>query len=52
MVQVLETGDLETYADAHDRPKWENPIVEEYNSLLKNKTWELVPCPQGKNVVK
>ena len=27
-------------------------MVEEYNSLIKIKTWELPPQSQGKNVVK
>jgi hypothetical protein len=34
------------------RPKWENAMTNEYHSLMKNKTWDLVPQPQGKNVVK
>ena len=26
-------------------------MKEEYNALIENKTWELVPQPQGKNVI-
>lgn len=27
-------------------------MTEEYDSLFKNQTWELVPRPQGNNIVK
>jgi hypothetical protein len=43
MAHVLEACDLDTYANAHGRLEWENAMVEEYNSLMKNKTWDLVP---------
>ena len=29
MACVLEACYLETYVDAHDKPKWENAIIEE-----------------------
>jgi len=36
---VLEACDPNKYVDAHGQLKWENVIVEEYNSLMKKKTW-------------
>lgn len=36
---VLQACDPETYIDAHDRPKWENAIIEEYNSLLTKESY-------------
>lgn len=35
----------------HDRAQWESAIDDELNSLLLNKTWSLVPRPNGKNIV-
>ena len=52
MEHVLEACDVDTYANAHGHLKWENVMVDEYHSLMKNKTWDLVPRLQGKNVVK
>ena len=46
---------LKTYSNAHGKPKDEIEEIimdEEYNSLLKSKIWELVPCPQKNNVFK
>ena len=31
--------------------QWENAMKNEYNSLLKNNTWELVPRPKDQNIV-
>lgn len=52
MACVLEACDLDTYANAHGQPEWKNYMVEEYNSLMKIKTWEFPPQSQRKNVVK
>jgi hypothetical protein len=30
---------------------WKDAMVEEYESMLKNDVWEVVPIPQGKSVV-
>ena len=50
MEHVIETHDLDTYAYAHSQPKWDNSMDEEYQSLMKNKTRDLVPLLQGKNI--
>lgn len=52
MTYVLETCDPNTYADAKGQPEWEQAMSIEMDSLLNNHTWDLVPQPQGKNVVK
>jgi transposase InsO family protein len=31
--------------------QWEQAFQEEYNSLIKNETWELVPRPKNRNVI-
>ena len=35
----------------HDSSQWKNATDSEYESLLKNHTWDLVGLPEGKNVV-
>jgi hypothetical protein len=52
MTHVLETCDHVSYADVQGKPEWEKAMQAEMNSLLKNHTWDLVPRPQGKNIVK
>lgn len=37
--------------DGKDANKWKQALEEEYNSLIKNETWELVPPPEGCNIV-
>nr|GEW60937.1 ribonuclease H-like domain-containing protein [Tanacetum cinerariifolium] len=35
----------------HD-PNWKKTILDEYNALITNRTWVLVPCPANVNVVR
>ena len=51
MTKVLATNDPTTYAQAKGKPHWEEVMTVEYDSLMKNKTWSLVPLPSGKNLV-
>jgi hypothetical protein len=51
MEKVLVTDDPSTYVEAKGKPEWENAMVVEYDSLMKNNTWNLVPLPPGKNLV-
>ena len=30
---------------------WQEAMVEEYDSIMKNQVWEVVPRPEGKKVV-
>lgn len=32
-------------------PEWRSAMTEEFNALLKNQTWTLVPPPEGCNIV-
>jgi len=32
-------------------PHWEETMKEEYNSLMENNTWELVPLPSNRKLV-
>ena len=32
-------------------PVWVDAMVEEYDSIVRNNAWEIVPRPEGKSVV-
>ena len=34
------------------QPIWVDGIIEEYDSIIKNSAWEVVPRPVGKSVVR
>lgn len=39
------------FLDATSILEWDQAIVEEYSSLMKNHTWDLVPLPKGIKLV-
>eukprot|EP00253_Pinus_taeda_P002418 PITA_02418 len=41
-----------SYAEATGHPSWESSMEEEYNSLLENQTWDLVPLPPRRKLVR
>jgi hypothetical protein len=42
----------QTYAEAEGNPFWEETMREEYNSLIENHTWDLVPLPSDQKLVR
>jgi hypothetical protein len=40
-----------TFDEAAKHKVWKDAMIEEYESILKNDVWEVVPRPQGKSVV-
>jgi hypothetical protein len=52
LAQVLETHDLETFAEASVHPDWDTSMNEEYHSLMASDTWDLVPLPKGRKLVR
>nr|GEZ67248.1 ribonuclease H-like domain-containing protein [Tanacetum cinerariifolium] len=40
-----------SYVDAFNDPNWHNAMTDEYNALIKNNTWTLIPRPTEANVV-
>ncbi|GJU18404.1 ribonuclease H-like domain-containing protein [Tanacetum coccineum] len=40
-----------SYRDAFSDSNWQNAMRDEYNALIKNKTWILVPRPPDTNIV-
>ncbi|GJZ50312.1 ribonuclease H-like domain-containing protein [Tanacetum coccineum] len=41
-----------SYKEAFNDPNWRNAMFDEYNALIKNKTWTSVPRPEGANIVR
>jgi hypothetical protein len=52
LAQVLETHDPETFAEASGHLDWDTTMNEEYRSLMENDTWDLVPLPKGRKLVR
>ncbi|GKC40391.1 ribonuclease H-like domain-containing protein [Tanacetum coccineum] len=40
-----------SYTDAFNDLNWQNVMQDEYNALIKNNTWTLVPRPMDANIV-
>ena len=53
MAQVTSLHDTvpTTYEEASVHQVWRYAMMEEYNSIMKNGVWEVVPRPEGKLVV-
>eukprot|EP00253_Pinus_taeda_P023541 PITA_23541 len=49
---MMHGSDPQTYAEADGHPEWEAAMDEEYNSLIKNQTWDLVPLPSNRKLVR
>nr|GEX76496.1 ribonuclease H-like domain-containing protein [Tanacetum cinerariifolium] len=43
---------LKSYTHAFNDPNWYRAMLNEYNALIKNKTWILVPRPHNVNIVR
>eukprot|EP00253_Pinus_taeda_P011050 PITA_11050 len=44
--------DPNTFVEASGHPDWDAAMNEEYRSLLANNTWDLVPLPKGRKLVR
>ena len=42
----------QNFLDASGVPKWDSAMIEEYSSLMKNHTWDLVSLPKGRKLVR
>ena len=40
-----------SYEEAAEWKKWKDAMIEEYQSIMKNDVWDVVPRPKGKLVV-
>ena len=54
---VLVNTEIDELSTVHEALKgeqsywWKEAMKSKYSSLIKNDTWELVPPPEGKNIV-
>eukprot|EP00253_Pinus_taeda_P007619 PITA_07619 len=52
LAQVSANYDPNTFAEASGHPNWDVAMNEEYRSLLANDTWDLIPLPKGRKLVR
>ena len=52
LAQVPEHLDPEIFEEASGHLDWDEAMNEEYRSLLENGTWDLVPFPKGRKLVR
>eukprot|EP00253_Pinus_taeda_P017373 PITA_17373 len=52
MAQASANYDPDTFAEASGHPDWDATMNEQYHSLLANDTWDIVPLPKGRNLVR
>jgi len=48
MANVMNVTEPMNYEKAKDKEEWVNAMNEEYNSIMKNQTWELTDLPENK----
>jgi hypothetical protein len=51
MVSSIRESEPSNFEEATSRQVWRDAMMEEYNSIMKNDVWEVVPRPEGKSVV-
>jgi histone deacetylase 1/2 len=51
MLGIAATGEPSSIAKALNDERWVSAMNNEHTSLLKNRTWHLVPPPKGKNII-
>lgn len=50
MIDLIETESF-SFEEAIEKPVWVDAMVEEYESIMKNNVWEVVPSSTNKIVV-
>ena len=40
-----------SFEEVVEEPAWIDAMIEEYDSIVRNSAWEIVPRPEGKSVV-
>ena len=49
--QITEPQTMEEARSSEHSDKWKQAADSEYDSLLQNETWDLVPLPSGKKPI-
>ena len=50
MLAGVEPSTFEEAEKSEEKDKWKKAMDEEYDALIKHKTWKLVPRPVDKNI--
>jgi hypothetical protein len=50
MIECIVT-EPSSFEEAVQQPTWVDAMIEEYDSIIRNNAWEVVPRPVGKSVV-
>jgi hypothetical protein len=50
MSKILDSKPF-NFQEAEDQQVWQDGMVEEYTSIMKNDIWDMVPRPEGKSIV-
>jgi hypothetical protein len=50
MIHIIDF-DPSCYEEASSQPIWRDSMMDEYQSIMKNDVWDIVPRPKGKFVV-
>ena len=51
LMTKLINSEPSSFEEVAQHGVWQEAMVEEYDSIMKKQVWEVVPRPQGKNVV-
>ena len=51
MLQVASFQEPNTFAEVQEDERWVEAMEVEYNSIMKNHTWDLVDCPAKRKVI-
>ena len=51
LMMKLINSEPSSFKEDAQHDVWQEAMVEEYESIMKNKVWKVVPWPQGKKVV-
>ena len=51
LMTELINSEPSNFEEAAQHDVWQEAMVEEYDSIMKNQVWEVVPRPEGKKVV-
>ena len=51
VVTYITHSEPSSFEEAVDHRVWREAMVEEYDSIMRNEVWEVVPRPEGKSVV-
>ncbi|XP_038903618.1 uncharacterized mitochondrial protein AtMg00820-like [Benincasa hispida] len=47
----LDTVESSSYKEALLHPKWHCALLDEYEALIQNQTWSIIPLPQNRKVI-